>query len=210
MKIRPHLPALFAGAIAGTFAGAVISSLQTASTGRAEVEEEIVTRRLILVDAAGRQRATLDLRPVAAGINASEEPGLRLYDATGKERVVLRIQPAMPKYDIGSASVLDLIDATGKRQASLGTTTDGPTTLTLEDTTGLQLSSATLEVRPRAPSFILFDIDGSVSMDVRPPGPTLVMHDADGGRPQVLVAASKDGPVFGLADAAGRPLVALP
>ncbi len=136
MKSRERWITL-AVAIAGGFVGAFLwnqlfapHAVQAAERqqGKTVTAERVVTRELLVVDAAGRQRAVLTVTPddlarmsffspsgkrrLAMGVLADGEPAVGLYDTEGRARIGLNV----PLDD--SASV-HLVDKSGRARANL-------------------------------------------------------------------------------------------
>jgi len=97
-EIRSHLPALFAGANAG----AIILAARTPTAGPGVVHDEVVTRRLVVVDAAGKERVLLTVTEIG--------PVLGLYDAAGETRTQLAAWTG--------STALTLHDAAGRPRPS--------------------------------------------------------------------------------------------
>ena len=109
MDIRSHLPALFAGAVAGAVAGAIIPAARTATAETGVVHDEGVTRRLVVVDAAGKQRAVIAAPAAPDGVDLGV--GLVLTDATGKLRASLGVAfsgPHLSLYDSAGSTLAEL------------------------------------------------------------------------------------------------------
>jgi len=104
-------------------------------------QDEVRARSFVLVDAQGKQRATLDMY--------TDQPRLALSDTNGKIRVALAISQGGP--------ALALVDANGKATASLFVTPDGP----LLDMLGANsMQAVTLEIPAHGPEFKMNDANG--------------------------------------------------
>ena len=131
--------------------------------GGAAVVNEVRARRLVLVDAAGRERAVLRM--------VEDAPGLVLRDAAGKTRAVLDVDEDGPG--------LALFDAAGKGCAGLGVHKDGPV-LRLFDVDGK--TRAGLGVHKSGSGLYLYDESGKTraGLAVNADGPGLALFDAAG------------------------------
>jgi hypothetical protein len=142
----------------------------------------ITATKFVLVDAQGRQRATLDMY--------KGSPILGLFDANGKLRAELAAAPNGPWLQLNDASgnmragmdafsdspELDLYDANEKPQAMLAVTSDGPG-LQLNDASGFEthigvtdlVTPATGEThKTSAASIVLFGKDRKVLWSAPP------------------------------------------
>jgi hypothetical protein len=159
MKSRERWITL-AVAIAGGFLGAMLWNQLFAprsvlaaerQQGKTITADRVVTRELLIVDPAGRQRAVVTVTPddlarlsffspsgkrrLAMGVLADGEPAVGLYDTEGRARIGLNV----PLDD--SASV-HLVDKSGRARANLVQLPNGNSTFEIYSEDGRLLWSA--------------------------------------------------------------------
>ena len=125
------------GFLGGGVSNLLLRGVPAAAQG-AKVQDEVLARKFMLVDEAGKVRASLDLN-TASPLEPELTPGLELYDAAGKWRAGLCLgedgSPALALYDAAGKWGPEGWDARTPR-ANLGVGPDGSPGLTLNKADG--------------------------------------------------------------------------
>ena len=125
------------GFLGGAVSNLLLRGVPAAAQG-GKVQDEVLARNFMLVDGAGKVRASLGLN-TAPGFEAAVSPGLALYDAAGKWRAGLCLgedgSPALALYDAAGKWGPEGWDARTPR-ANLGVGPDGSPGLTLNKADG--------------------------------------------------------------------------
>lgn len=136
---------IVSGLVGGAASSLLLRGLPAAAQGEDNRGDKVIARKFLLVDEAGKTRASLDL-DTAPGFGPADCPGLALYDASGKWRAGLCLGP-------DGSPALALYDAAGKWQAEgwEEATPRALLSLSPEGTPGLTLNDGEGQVIWKAP-----------------------------------------------------------
>lgn len=165
-------------AVVSGFLGGAVSNLllrgapAAAQTTGGKAQEVVIARKFVLVDGAGKTRATLGF-DTAPGFAPAKSPGLALYDAAGKWRAELCLgpdgSPDLALYGTGGKWRTEGWDETSPRAiVCLGP--DGSPGLTLNDGVG----------NARAIVACTTAEDKRTGTEIQAPGSTVTLFNADG------------------------------